>query len=64
MKIIPFSYDDSIKVASLRSSTDKFGLSLGDRACLSLAMTRELPALTADKDWKRVGLPIEIRLIR
>jgi len=34
----------------------KYGLSLGDRACLALARSIKVPALTADRAWKKLGL--------
>jgi ribonuclease VapC len=39
-------------------------LSLGDRACLTLAIERNLSVLTADRAWAGLGLPIDIHLIR
>jgi ribonuclease VapC len=48
----------------LEAKTREFGLSLGDRACLALGLTLQLPIITADRAWKSVSLPVEIRLIR
>ncbi len=50
-EIVPF--DDALAwaVARLRLPTKPFGLSLGDRACLALAVQRKLPAVTADREW-------------
>ena len=39
-------------------------LSLADRACLSLAIHRNLPILTGDRDWMALDLPIAISLFR
>lgn len=39
-------------------------LSLGDRACLALARTRGVPAMTSDRTWTQLQIGIEIRLIR
>ncbi len=50
--------------ADLRSATRAHGLSLGDRACLALARSAGLPVLTADREWRGVGLDMEIELIR
>ena len=44
--------------------TKKIGLSLGDRACITLAKLKELPVLTADKIWDTLDLNIKIELIR
>ena len=40
------------------------GLSLGDRACLVLAIREAAPAITADRIWAKVKLDVEIRVIR
>jgi PIN domain nuclease of toxin-antitoxin system len=40
------------------------GLSLGDRACLSLAVELELPAVTADRRWAAIEVPIPVRVVR
>jgi len=40
------------------------GLSLGDRACLALAEAKNLPAITADTQWRRFESSTEIRYIR
>lgn len=50
--------------ARLRSSKRAWGLSLGDRACLSLAQSRECVALTADKSWLELDIGIQIECIR
>jgi len=48
----------------LRRSTKKAGLSIGDRACLALALRESVPALTTDRAWAGLDLGIEIRVIR
>jgi len=48
----------------LWTETRTLGLSLGDRACLSLALERSCPVLTADRAWKKLRLDIEIEVIR
>ena len=49
---------------SLISQTRSLGLSLGDRACLALAIHSGLPIYTADRAWKKLRLPLTIHLIR
>lgn len=51
LEIVPFDAEDAVLAANLRQQTDTLGLSLGDRACLALAMARGIPALTADRAW-------------
>jgi len=48
----------------IASSLNNHKLSFGDRACLSLAKSKSLPVLTADKDWKGLELRVEVQLIR
>ena len=50
--------------ASLDKITKDYGLSLGDRACLALAKSKNLPVLTADKAWKSLEIGVKIQLIR
>lgn len=44
--------------------TRPLGLSLGDRACLSLGLSLNLPILTADRSWDRVDVGASVRQIR
>jgi PIN domain nuclease of toxin-antitoxin system len=64
MNIIPFDAQQSMICAELRTSTRKFGLSLGDRACLALAIREKATVLTADSGWGNLDLGIEIKVIR
>jgi ribonuclease VapC len=59
-----FSGDDAETAASMRASTRSAGLSLADRACLSLARRLGLPAHTADRAWETVDVGVEVVLIR
>jgi ribonuclease VapC len=52
------------RAAELRPLTKSRGLSIGDRACLALAERERLPALTTDRAWMGLDLPVEIRVIR
>ncbi|MDF0490136.1 type II toxin-antitoxin system VapC family toxin [Sphingomonas sp. H39-1-10] len=48
--------------AGMHAQTKEFGRGLGDRSCLALAMQLGVPALTADREWKKVkvkGLKVE-----
>jgi len=64
VEIVPFSLRDATTAADLFASTQAFGLSLADRACLAVAICRKLPVLTADREWSRAQLDIEVRQIR
>jgi ribonuclease VapC len=61
---IDFDREVAIGAAALLLPTVPWGLSLGDRACLALARLRNLPAVTADRAWAKLGLGISIEVIR
>ena len=63
-RIVPFENVDVVPAAQIRGASRSVGLSLGDRACLSLAKRLALPAVTADQVWSKVVLDIQIQLIR
>lgn len=49
----------------IRKDTKKFGLSLGDRACLAVTIDAHLIALTSDKIWKNIDIKnLKIKCIR
>ena len=62
--IEPFTPAQAELAAHLWEKTRRHGLSLADRACLSLAMERQAPVLTADRAWAKLGLDVEIQQIR
>lgn len=64
IEVVPFLPEHAALAAALVPVTQAAGLSLGDRACLALAMARGIPALTADRAWSVLDLPVDIRLLR
>ena len=64
MTIVPHDAGLSGVAASLRAATKSLGLSLADRCCLALALSRRLPVLTGDRKWQQAGLDLDIILIR
>lgn len=62
--IIPFDAHDAEEAASLWPRTAPAGLSLADRACLALAQREGLPAVTTDRVWAGLALPIQVQVIR
>ncbi len=62
--IYPLDEEIGLDIAKLRIPTRSLGLSLGDRACLALALKLNLPALTTDRAWENLSLGLEIRVIR
>lgn len=62
--LAPFSASQASIAGSLREPTQEFGLSLGDRACLALAIENGETILTADRIWERLSLGVGIEVIR
>jgi PIN domain nuclease of toxin-antitoxin system len=52
------------RTGALRTETIRRGLSLGDRACLSLAEREGVPAVTGDRAWVGAVSSVEVRLFR
>ncbi len=59
-EVVLFTSEHAAIAAGLLPKTREQGLSLGDRACLALALEKNLPALTADRAWLELDLGIEI----
>ena len=62
--IRPFDQALAVAAGLLREATRKRGLSLGDRACLALAMRENASVITADRSWATLGLDVDVTLIR
>jgi PIN domain nuclease of toxin-antitoxin system len=57
--------EEQAKIAgSLIAQTRSLGLSLGNRACLALALSLKAPVYTADRSWKNLKVGVRIHLIR
>jgi PIN domain nuclease of toxin-antitoxin system len=63
-KVIPFDAAQAYETAFLREKTKLKGLSLGDRACLSLGRLKKLPVVTADRVWAEIDCGVKVILIR
>jgi PIN domain nuclease of toxin-antitoxin system len=59
-----FDADLAVLAGSLRATTKHKGLSLGDRACLALAISKGAIAVTADRQWLDLDVGCAIELIR
>ncbi len=62
--VVPFDKAASFQAGYLRKYTRQFGLSLGDRACLAVAMILDAPVLTADRAWAELDLGLKIEVTR
>ena len=59
-----FSSEQAKIAGTLVKETRSLGLSLGDRACLALAIMLKAPVYTTDRDWKNLKLGIRIHALR
>jgi ribonuclease VapC len=60
----PFTSEQAKIAGSLLPKTEKFGLSLGDRSCLALAIALKAEVYTAEQQWKNLKVSIPIHVIR
>jgi ribonuclease VapC len=63
-EVVAFDAQHAKIAGDLVSQTRRLGLSLGDRACLALAMILQAPVYTAEQAWKKLKLDLAIRVIR
>ncbi|MBN9520122.1 type II toxin-antitoxin system VapC family toxin [bacterium] len=64
MQVVPFDAELALRAASLFPIGKPLGLSLGDRACLALALHRGSPVFTTERRWAELQLPIKVEVIR
>ena len=64
LHVADFNRSLAEETGALAQRTRSKGLSLGDRACLALALSEDLPVVTADRAWRGVDVGVKIRFIR
>ncbi|ELR99505.1 type II toxin-antitoxin system VapC family toxin [Gloeocapsa sp. PCC 73106] len=64
IEVLPFEESDAWTSGFLYPETKHLGLSLGDRACISLGLRLQRTILTADSSWSNIALAVEVKLIR
>ncbi len=64
LDVRPFTAAQATAAGHMRQATRSQGLSLGDRACLALAVELGAPALTADQAWGTVEAGAAVEVIR
>ena len=64
LHIAAYDPEQAYFTASLRPAARPLGLSLGDRACLALAMTRKATVLTGDRNWQKLDVGIDVIVFR
>ena len=64
IKIIDFCEAQALISAAIIKETKQYGLSLGDRGCIALAMFKNCSILTCDQIWQKVKLEVEFVMAR
>ena len=64
LEVHSFKRELAYETGLLRPATRSRGLSLGDRACITLGSRLELPVLTTDRAWEGLDARVEVRLVR
>jgi len=64
LAIIPLDEGLSFRTGVLAIATKQYGLSLGDRACLALALKTGYSAVTSDRLWQELNIGVDVRVIR
>jgi PIN domain nuclease of toxin-antitoxin system len=62
--IRPFDVAQAEAADALAPLARTHGLSLGDRACLVLGKSLNVPVLTADQSWSKLSVGVTVELIR
>jgi ribonuclease VapC len=60
----PFTSDHARIAGDLITVTEKYGLSLGDRSCLALAIALNAPVYTTEQVWRGLKVGVSIHVIR
>jgi ribonuclease VapC len=61
---VPFTAEQAKIAGTMSSVTRPLGLSLGDRACLALGLSLDVPIYTTEKLWSKLKLGSRIHVIR
>ncbi|MCW3837088.1 type II toxin-antitoxin system VapC family toxin [Sphingomonas canadensis] len=64
LAVVPFDAEQAVAAGRLRAATRSLGLSFGDRACLALAMAKGAVAVTMDRSWAALDLPVAVQVAR
>ena len=64
LRIESFTPEDGELAGKLWQTTKHAGLSLGDRACLSLGLRLDVPVLTSDRAWSSLDISLDVQIIR
>lgn len=63
LDVLAFDEAAAERVGQLREPTRSAGLSLGDRACLALGQSLQVPVITSEKRWSAVAATLGVEVI-
>ena len=63
-EVVSFDEEHAKIAGDLIAQTRPVRLSLGDRACLALALASKAPVYAADRSWKSLKLKVGVHVIR
>jgi PIN domain nuclease of toxin-antitoxin system len=61
---VHYTAEHAKTAGSLIATTAKYGLSLGDRSCLALAIALKAPVYTTEQLWRNLDVGVPIHVIR
>lgn len=64
LELVPFDQVHARLASDIWERAPRAGLSLGDRSCLAVARAIEGTAFTTDRAWAKLGLGVEVHVIR
>ena len=65
LEVRPHDENAAYAAAGLHEATRRLGSGLGDRSCMALAISEQLPAITTDREWRDLDIPgLEVILAR
>jgi PIN domain nuclease of toxin-antitoxin system len=64
LNVVPFDRAQARAAGLMRAETRRYGLSLGDRACLALGQIEKAPVLTCDASWMKLEPGYVVELLR
>jgi ribonuclease VapC len=64
LEVVDFDNEMAHLAGSLKVSTKRLGLSLGDRCCLALGALRGNTVVTADRLWSKLKFGIQVEVLR
>jgi PIN domain nuclease of toxin-antitoxin system len=62
--VVDFDRPSAERTGLMIVSTQPYGLSLGDRACLATSLARQLPVMTCDRSWSNVTVGVSMQFLR